>query len=71
MGAFFLLAGYFIPGSYDRKGTGPFIKDRLIRLGIPMLVFYFVLNPLSGIGYFLLGSDLSSVSWRGRATQFT
>ena len=63
MGAFFLLAGYFTPGSYDRKGSGSFIKDRLIRLGIPMLVFYFVLNPLSGIGYFLMGSDLSSVPW--------
>jgi len=64
MGAFFLLAGYFTPGSYDRKGTGSFIKDRVIRLGIPMLVFYFVLNPLSGLGYFLMGSDLSSVPWQ-------
>jgi peptidoglycan/LPS O-acetylase OafA/YrhL len=63
MGAFFLLAGYFTPGSYDRKGTGSFIKDRLIRLGIPMLIFYFVLSPLSGLGYFLMGSDLSSVPW--------
>jgi hypothetical protein len=64
MGAFFLLAGYFTPGSYDRKGIGSFLKDRLIRLGIPMLFFYFVLSPLSGIGYFLMGSDLSSVPWQ-------
>ncbi|MCB0110309.1 MAG: acyltransferase family protein, partial [Caldilineaceae bacterium] len=35
MGALFLLAGYFTPGSYDRKGAGAFLKDRLLRLGIP------------------------------------
>ena len=34
MGAFFLVAGYFTPGSYDRKGPGTFLKDRLFRLGI-------------------------------------
>jgi len=64
MGAFFLLAGYFTPGSYDRKGAGSFIKDRLIRLGIPLLVFFFVLNPISGIGYFLMSGDPSALSWQ-------
>jgi len=64
MGAFFLLAGYFTPGSYDRKGAGSFIKDRLIRLGIPLLVFFFVLSPISGIGYFLMSGDPSALSWQ-------
>ncbi|WP_031465238.1 acyltransferase family protein [Sciscionella sediminilitoris] len=50
MGAFFLLSGYFTPGSYDRKGPRAFLRDRLIRLGIPLLVFYFVLNPLLSLG---------------------
>jgi glucan biosynthesis protein C len=59
MGAFFLLAGYFTPGSYDRKGAGSFIKDRLIRLGIPMVIFFFVLNPISNIGYFLMSASLT------------
>jgi peptidoglycan/LPS O-acetylase OafA/YrhL len=35
MGLFFLLAGYFTPGSYDREGGASFVRDRLIRLGIP------------------------------------
>ena len=39
MSAFFLLAGYFAPRSFDRKGAGSFIKDRLIRLGVPLLLF--------------------------------
>jgi membrane-bound acyltransferase YfiQ involved in biofilm formation len=39
MSIFFLLAGYFTPRSLERKGPGPFLKDRLIRLGIPLLVY--------------------------------
>jgi len=47
LGAFFLVSGYFTPASFDRKGVGQFVKDRLIRLGIPLLVFFFVLSPLT------------------------
>ncbi len=47
LGAFFLISGYFTPGSFDHKTVGQFLKDRLIRLGIPLLVFFFVLNPLT------------------------
>jgi glucan biosynthesis protein C len=46
MGLFFLLAGYFTPGSYDRKGGASFVRDRLIRLGIPWLVYSLLLQPL-------------------------
>ena len=53
MGAFFLFAGYFTPGSYDRKGQAAFLKDRLLRLGIPVAVFFLVLQPLSLIGLYL------------------
>jgi glucan biosynthesis protein C len=47
MGFFFLLSGYFTPGSFERKGVRAFTKDRLIRLGIPLVVFSFVLSPLT------------------------
>jgi peptidoglycan/LPS O-acetylase OafA/YrhL len=53
MGALYLLAGHFTPGSYDRKGAGSFLKDRLIRLGIPLVIFFFVLSPISLIGLYL------------------
>ncbi|MGD9093280.1 MAG: acyltransferase family protein [Anaerolineales bacterium] len=53
MGAFYLLAGHFTPGSYDRKGSGSFLKDRLIRLGIPLIMFSFLLGPFSSIGLYL------------------
>lgn len=39
MSIFFLLAGYFTPRSFDKKGWGNFLKDRLIRLGVPLLIF--------------------------------
>jgi glucan biosynthesis protein C len=62
MGAFFLLAGYFVPGSVDRKGPGAFLKERLVRLGIPLLVFYFVLNPISWLGLWLMPASLTGIT---------
>lgn len=46
MGFFFLLSGYFTPGSYDRKGGRTFLWERFLRLGIPLLVYDLVLDPL-------------------------
>jgi len=47
MGLLFLIAGYFIPSSYDKKGFSKFTLDRLNRLGIPTLIFIFILHPLT------------------------
>jgi glucans biosynthesis protein C len=46
LGAFFFLSAYFLPGSLDRRGIGPVLRDRLMRLGIPFVLFYFIANPL-------------------------
>jgi fucose 4-O-acetylase-like acetyltransferase len=46
MGLFFLISSFFSPGSYDRKGPGPYLKDRLKRLGIPLLFYLLVVSPL-------------------------
>jgi len=47
MGLLFFIAGYFVPSSYDHKGFGKFFKERLIRLGIPTLIFMLILHPLT------------------------
>ncbi|MBN2773773.1 MAG: acyltransferase family protein [Prolixibacteraceae bacterium] len=47
MGMFFLISAFFMAASLKRKNTGKFLKDRLIRLGLPLLVFYFILSPLT------------------------
>lgn len=48
MGFFFMVSSYFTPGSYDRKGPGPYVLDRLKRLGIPLLFYIVVIDPLLG-----------------------
>ena len=62
MGFFFLLSGYFTPGSFDRKGPARFLKDRLLRLGIPLIVFMFVLNPLASTGIWYMPSSLTGIT---------
>ncbi|WP_423463414.1 acyltransferase family protein [Promicromonospora sp. MS192] len=46
MGAFFLLSGLFVAGSVDRKGPGAFARDRVIRLGVPLVAFLLVARPV-------------------------
>ncbi len=45
MGAFFLLSGYFTPRALDTKGLWKFAVDRLVRLGIPILVYGCLIGP--------------------------
>lgn len=47
MGFLFLIAGYFIPHAYDRKGFRSFIKGRLFRLGIPTLLYMVTVHPFT------------------------
>ncbi len=47
MGFFFLLAGYFTPPAFDRKGGAQFFADRAVRLGIPLLFYGFVIGPMT------------------------
>lgn len=68
MGCFFLIAGYFTPPSYDRKGAAAFLKDRLLRLGLPLLVFTVLLGPITAaIGYSsiapLIGATTRPAFW--------
>ena len=48
MGLFFLISGYFVPASYDKQGASVFVRKKLIRLGIPLLVMGGLLCVLSG-----------------------
>ncbi len=57
MGAFFLISAYFIPGSYERRGERSFVIERLRRLLIPLLVFRFVISPLTSIAVLWVRDD--------------
>lgn len=49
MGFLFMIAGYFVAGSYDRKGFRRFVGDRFKRLVIPSLIYMAVITPFIGI----------------------
>jgi glucans biosynthesis protein C len=63
MGLFFLIAGYFTPGSYDRKGPRSFVQGRLVRLGIPLLLYDLLIQPL--VVYLAAGLPGSYYSFYG------
>jgi glucans biosynthesis protein C len=52
MGLLFFIAGYFVPAKFDRKGAGRFLRDRTIRLGVPTLIYMFLIGPATT--YYLL-----------------
>ncbi len=51
MGLYFFISGYFLVFSINRKSNAAFIKDRLKKLGIPLLFFtLFVFLPFNYYG---------------------
>jgi peptidoglycan/LPS O-acetylase OafA/YrhL len=67
MGILFFVAATFVPGSYDRKGFGRFVADRFVRLGVPVLTFMFVLDPLIR---FLIDLFAGRASWSAFASRY-
>jgi glucans biosynthesis protein C len=47
LGPLFLVAGWFSARSLARKGAGTFARTRLRRLGAPLILFIFLINPLA------------------------
>jgi glucan biosynthesis protein C len=46
LGAFFFISAYFLPRSLAKKGPARFLLDRLTKLGIPYLLYYFLIMPV-------------------------
>ncbi len=49
MGFLFMISGYFVAGSYDRKGFGKFTGERFKRLIVPALIYMVVITPFIGL----------------------
>jgi hypothetical protein len=47
MALMFFLSGLFVDVSLRRKGSGPFLRDRALRLGLPFVVAAAVVAPLA------------------------
>lgn len=53
MGLFFFISGCFVAASLQKKTPQQFISDKLIRLGIPVLLFIFLVYPFTiWVGYY-------------------
>ena len=45
MGLFFLLAGYFTPRAVERHGAAAYMRERALRLGLPLIIYFLLLSP--------------------------
>jgi peptidoglycan/LPS O-acetylase OafA/YrhL len=57
MGLLFGIAGYFAAGAVARKGVAGFLRERCVRLGVPLLFYMLILGPLTE--YFIAGTWVS------------
>ncbi|MEP6874603.1 MAG: acyltransferase [Burkholderiales bacterium] len=72
MGLFFLLAGYYTPAALRAKGPWPHLRDRVRRLGVPLLVYGCVLGPITiALAQTARGKPFTdTLLWLWRHTEF-
>ena len=46
MGMFFMISAYFLEKSFQKKSIGQILKDKLKRLGIPLIFYPLVISPI-------------------------
>ncbi len=46
MAMFIFIAGYFTPASFNKKGIFRFLKERGMRLLLPLILYYFLIGPV-------------------------
>ena len=66
MALMFFLSGLFVCKSIERKGVKTFLRDRLLRLGLPFVVAATVIAPLAYYPAYLLTGSPAGVAgfWR-------
>ena len=63
MSFFFLISGYLMVMSYDRGGPAAFVRSRILRLGVPLLAFFFLIIPLQQYLCHCRTGDLGTMSF--------
>ena len=60
----FLISGYFVPPSIHKKGVVRYLRDRLLRIGVPFLVGLLLINNISTLlGRFSPASPYAELPW--------
>jgi glucans biosynthesis protein C len=66
LGPLFLVAGWYSGRSLAHRGAGAFARARLLRLGIPLIAFIFLVNGLAGyVGHLGQGPNSSLAAYLG------
>ncbi|MDP9081338.1 MAG: acyltransferase [Bacteroidota bacterium] len=67
MGFFFFLSAYFVGPSFNKKGGKKFVSDRLVRLGLPLMFYSFILSPFLSylVYYFAEGNHITYFQYLG------
>ncbi len=61
----FLISGYFVPRSIHKKGVARYLKERLLRIGVPLLFGLLLINSSSLLLARLSpGSATANIPWR-------
>ena len=61
----FLISGYFVPRSVHKKGIGRYLKDRLLRIGVPFVAGMLLINNVSVLlGRLSPDSITADMPWR-------
>jgi hypothetical protein len=63
MGFYFLIAAHFVPPSLEAKGSKQFLKDRFLRLGLPLAFQLLVIGPLLAYGLTVTIGDSDVSLW--------
>ena len=58
LATFFLLAGFLSHLTFHRQGAGGFVRSRLLRIGVPFVVGWFILHPLVVSGWIMGSASL-------------
>lgn len=71
MATFFLIAGYVARGAHSRLGTARFIRDRLLRIGVPLVLWWPVsLGVIIAVSVAQAGADAPLSAPTLSVTQF-
>src|SRR5262249_36876227 len=65
----FFLSGLFVWTSLTRRSTWTFLRDRLVRIGIPFIIGVYVLMPIAYYPAYRLGA--AAPTWSGFWAQWT
>jgi glucans biosynthesis protein C len=61
MSFFFFLSGFFMGGSYDRKGPKGFAQDRNRRFLVPLMIFVLIIMPIQMYTHYIFVRNYASI----------